>query len=134
MLQKSVQANRKILATPTIHCTHLKRWLCTPFFFTEEYILLTKTTAVQNEDALTYLRMRGLYYLAVVFVTTIVLIRSNLEIWKIILVLLLSLCDGGNDMNITIQSAELIIISSGRPLFIVYSTPFQLSYGSISLP
>ena len=34
-------------------------------------ILLIKTTAAQNEDVLSYLRVRGLYYLAVVFVATI---------------------------------------------------------------
>ena len=34
-------------------------------------ILLTKTTAAQNEVALGYHRLRGLYFLAVVFVTTI---------------------------------------------------------------
>ena len=37
-----------------------------------EHTLLTKTTAVQNEVALRYYRVRGLYFLAVVFVTTIV--------------------------------------------------------------
>ena len=31
-------------------------------------ILLTKTTAAQNEAALSYHRLRGLYFLAVVFV------------------------------------------------------------------
>ena len=35
------------------------------------YILLRKTTAVQNEDALSYYRVRGLYFLAVAFVTNI---------------------------------------------------------------
>ena len=35
------------------------------------YILLTKTTAAQNEVALSYHRERGLYFLAVVFVATI---------------------------------------------------------------
>ena len=35
-------------------------------------ILLTKTTAAQSEDALSYYRMRGLYFLAVVFAATIV--------------------------------------------------------------
>ena len=35
-------------------------------------ILLTKTTAVRNEVALSYHSVRGLYFLAVVFVTTIV--------------------------------------------------------------
>ena len=34
-------------------------------------ILLTKTTAAQNEDALSYHRVRGLYFQAVVFVATI---------------------------------------------------------------
>ena len=34
-------------------------------------IHLTKTTAAQTEDALSYYRVRGLYFLAVVFVTTI---------------------------------------------------------------
>ena len=35
-------------------------------------ILLTKTTAVQNDVALSYHRVRGLYFLAVVFVRSIV--------------------------------------------------------------
>ena len=35
-------------------------------------ILLTKTTAAQTEDALSYYRVRGLHFLAVVFVVTIV--------------------------------------------------------------
>ena len=34
-------------------------------------ILLTKTTAAQNEDALSYYTVRGLYLLAVVFVRSI---------------------------------------------------------------
>ena len=34
-------------------------------------ILVTKTTAVQNEDALSYYRVRGLYFLAFAFVTNI---------------------------------------------------------------
>ena len=34
-------------------------------------ILLTKTTAARNEVALNYHRVRGLYFLAVVFVATI---------------------------------------------------------------
>ena len=38
-------------------------------------ILLTKTTAAQNEDALSYHRVRGLYFQAVVFVATIVSLR-----------------------------------------------------------
>ena len=35
------------------------------------FILLTKTTTAQTEDALSYYRVRGLYFLAVVFATTI---------------------------------------------------------------
>ena len=35
-------------------------------------ILLTKTTAAQNEVALSYHKVRGLYFLAVVFVRSIV--------------------------------------------------------------
>ena len=34
-------------------------------------MLLAKTTAVQNEDALSYLRVRGLYFVAVVFAANI---------------------------------------------------------------
>ena len=34
-------------------------------------ILLTKTTAAQNDDALSYYTVRGLYFLAVVFVRNI---------------------------------------------------------------
>ena len=40
-----------------------------------EIILLTKTTAAQNEDALSYHKVRGLYFLAVVFVRSI-LVRN----------------------------------------------------------
>ena len=36
------------------------------------YILVTKTTAARIEDALSCLRVRGPYYLTVVFVATIV--------------------------------------------------------------
>ena len=36
------------------------------------YILLTKTTAAQNEVGLSYHSVRGLYFLAVVFVTLLV--------------------------------------------------------------
>ena len=35
--------------------------------------LLAKITAAQNEDALSYHRVRGLYFLAVVFAATIIL-------------------------------------------------------------
>ena len=38
---------------------------------TVEIILLTKTTAAQKEVALSYRRVRGLYFLAVVFVGSI---------------------------------------------------------------
>ena len=37
-------------------------------------ILFTKTTAAQNEDALSYYRVCGLYFQAVVFATAIVII------------------------------------------------------------
>ena len=40
----------------------------------ERNILLTKITAAQNEVALRYHRVRGLYFLAVIFATTIVVI------------------------------------------------------------
>ena len=36
-------------------------------------MLFTKTTAAQNEVALSYNRVRGLYFLAVVFVATIII-------------------------------------------------------------
>ena len=36
-------------------------------------IVLTETTVAQNEDAFSYLRVCGLYFLAVVFVATIVI-------------------------------------------------------------
>ena len=38
----------------------------------QRYILLTKTTAARNGVALSYRSVRGLYFLAVVFVTTII--------------------------------------------------------------
>ena len=41
-------------------------------------ILLIKTTAAQNEVALSYHSMRGLYFLAVVFAATIVTIYCNI--------------------------------------------------------
>ena len=43
-------------------------------------ILLTKTTAVQNEDALSYIRVRGLFFLAVVFVSSIIPCISQAQI------------------------------------------------------
>ena len=42
------------------------------------YILLTKTTAAQNDVVLTYYRVRGLFFLAVVFVRSIVLRFNDL--------------------------------------------------------
>ena len=41
------------------------------FYHTDVYILLAKTTAAQNEDALSHYRVRGLYFLAVVSVRSI---------------------------------------------------------------
>ena len=37
----------------------------------EEYILLTKINAVQNEVALCYRKVRGLYFLVVIFTATV---------------------------------------------------------------
>ena len=42
-------------------------------------ILLTKTTAAQTEVALTYHKVRGLYFMAVVFATTIILTHKGSE-------------------------------------------------------
>ena len=44
--------------------------------FSDVIILLTKTTAAQNEGALSYRGVRGLYFLAVVFATTILSLVS----------------------------------------------------------
>ena len=41
------------------------------------HILLTKSTAAQNEVALSYHRVRGLYFLAVVFARSIVSYANN---------------------------------------------------------
>ena len=41
--------------------------------------LLTKTTAAQNEDALSYHKVRGLYFLAVVFVRRICMYVSMIK-------------------------------------------------------
>ena len=43
------------------------------------YIVLTKTTAAQNQAALSYDRLRGLYFLAVVFVRSI----GTLSLWRV---------------------------------------------------
>ena len=42
------------------------------FFSAHVIILLPKTNAAQNEDALSYHNVRGLYFLPVVFVGTVV--------------------------------------------------------------
>ena len=47
-----------------------------------DIILLTKTNVVQNEDALSYHRVRGLYFQAVVFEASIVVTVSML-LWTI---------------------------------------------------
>ena len=44
-----------------------------PYFFIGFCILITKMTAEQNELELSYHRVRGLYFLAVIFAVTIVL-------------------------------------------------------------
>ena len=55
-------------------------------------ILLTKTTAAQNKVALSYDRVRGPYFLAVVFVSTIcITVRS-----KFFTMLSIMLCDQRN--------------------------------------
>ena len=53
---------------------------CVPYRDGEkENILLTKTTAAQSEDALSYYKVRGLYFLAVVFVRSIDKTKRELE-------------------------------------------------------
>ena len=44
-------------------------------------MLLTKITAARNESALSYLKVRGLYILAVVFVTTICFLQSFIGVF-----------------------------------------------------
>ena len=55
-------------------------------------ILLTKTTAAQNEDALSKYRVRGLYFLAVVFVRSIYTLGSSITVTMILSRLLLLAC------------------------------------------
>ena len=43
-----------------------------PVFMSQMTLLLTKTTAAQNEVALSYHRVRGLYFLGVVFVRSMI--------------------------------------------------------------
>ena len=45
-----------------------------------ESILLTKTTAAQNEVALSYHSVRGLYFLAVVFVSNLLRIQGTVQL------------------------------------------------------
>ena len=49
-------------------------------------ILLTKTTAAQSEDALSYYRVRGLYSLAVVFVRSIHILHYLVLIQELIMI------------------------------------------------
>ena len=49
------------------------------------FILLTKTTAAQNEGALIYHSVRGLYFQSVVFVASLVLKLQHLLVEKIAL-------------------------------------------------
>ena len=39
--------------------------------FSESIICLTKTTVAQNDDALSYHRVRGQYFMAVIFVSVL---------------------------------------------------------------
>ena len=55
-------------------------------------MLLTKTTAAQNEDALSNYRVRGLYFLAVVFVKSIYTLGSSITVTVILSRLLLLAC------------------------------------------
>ena len=55
-------------------------------------ILLTKTTAAQNEVALSYHRVRGLYFMAVVFAATIVpLVFLKTCVCKLVIAVILAL-------------------------------------------
>ena len=47
-------------------------------------ILLTITTAARNEDALSYDRVRGLYFLAAVFAPSILILYFNLAYFVIV--------------------------------------------------
>ena len=55
----------------------------TAFVCTNIFICLTKTTAAQNEDALSYHGVRGLHFMAVVFVRSMYLLKSKTSLWKI---------------------------------------------------
>ena len=49
----------------------------TKIFYLEDKIFLTKVTATDNETALSYHIVRGLYFLAVVFVVNIAVFTQN---------------------------------------------------------
>ena len=53
-------------------------------------ILLTKTTAAQNEGAFSYHRVRGLYFRAVVFAATVAVLVSMLHRYCLIIIVILS--------------------------------------------
>ena len=80
------------------------------------YILLTKTTAVQNEFALRYYRVRGLYFLAVVFcgdyIYNYLITNCTLE-WKTVTAIS-NECN--NMLSIIIKSTVIMVF--GNPLFI----------------
>ena len=70
-----------------ISCKHLRgsneaaKHFCKYYIYISAHtapILLTKTTAVQDEAAPSYHRLRGLYFLAVVFAATIDILSQNL--------------------------------------------------------
>ena len=63
-------------------------------YFFEISILVTKTTAAQNESALSYHRLRGLYSLAVVFVRSIIVTRLTTVTLILISVILTVLFSG----------------------------------------
>ena len=48
-----------------------------PSNVSDAFILPTKTTAAQNEVALSYHNVRGLYFLAVVFTVTVVMLVAS---------------------------------------------------------
>ena len=61
-------------------CTLCRRTQIAKITCTNIGILLTKTTAAQNGVALSYRKVRGLYFLAVVFVRHIVALRTKCTI------------------------------------------------------
>ena len=74
----AAQTKRPNISTRTIF---FGKYICYNVYNTSASrnpILLTKITAVQTEDALSYYRARGLYFLAVVFVATLLWCISRL--------------------------------------------------------